>query len=899
MNTIRLVVKKLGTNRPSEEHGMARAHYLLFLALVLLFGQRDANAETWQLYSISYPIVGEDIDKSTGPTVFGINPESPDGKYLAFPEYYEGHAQGDHGATPVPVFIWILNRETGERWLADTATANNHNGANIIWLGNSMIAYHKKRNWSFSVYDLNTRQIIVDDEPGDLPHQAQPDVIYYSVGNWKVPGESDREPEDMGVWKYDIETLTATQMVSTQRIIRYLDNKPNYIHNNTSGGVNHVDPSPSGDTVTFLMAHDSDDHQMLVDSDGTNLRKMAQRPFHALWFDEFSMLGASRSSQDIKVVKRVNMDGYGTEILGGDGAHAGVSPDLEWVTGELAPGGAYEEDSDGDTNVYLYGRGVRKPVARLAKWDNGYLTWDRVAHANPAFSGDGNRLYYLRSYDHNFKLNYVNLESYKKTIKRYCATGVPFWSHVNIVDDRYIKSIEVTKTDENGANKKILVPKLTYDEYPEHGYQYLYHVPYSGVGVSSGDQVTVAITANDASIKSKIKGYVDWNQSFLFFADTELVFTKGSADQSNPSNLSFTKTFTVPVHALAGDTLMRIRFYHAWDDNPGACGSKLRTTTYDLPIKVAYSGSNACWEGDQIEANTDENDAGNAFDDDRNSYWSANRDGYGAWIKKCFTTPRKLTGIEFDGGDLDRRYKFDIELLDSAKHLWFKALENQRSLGNDDDSEKYYFSKEARNVDAAAVRFVGYGNNSKRQYSWSNIAELGMLRGPTKSAVLTGDAHVAHGYCGNHGSDKGNRLVVQDGKVRHDSFLKFELDNLPNSVDEATLWLKVRNVPAGSFYNSLHVVGNNWNENNITGVNLPSVGEFINAFPTPGKDQWLKVDITSQVNAAKTADANHDDDISLRLTSPNKREGVIWYYSSEAVDPRNRPQLTYVVAVNN
>ena len=906
MQIIGKAVKKPTTNRSSREHAGQAGYTVhststqygsstlpaLLWALVLLFGQLNANAVNWNLDNISYEIKGSDPDHETGPTVFGMNPESPDGKYLAFPQYYDGYSPGDGNAASEakPAWLKIRNRETGETWTADTVELNNHNGANHMWLGNSMIAYHKRRMWTFSIYDLNTRQVIVDNIYGQLAHKASSDdVIYYTISNGYEPpsGLSDRPYGDEGLWKYDVNAGTETQLVTVRDVEDYLDKSG-------LGGrsLNHADPSPSGKTVSFGIASD---YKVLVDVDGgraTNLRVMEQKPFHALWFDEHSMMTASRRSQNIKVIKRINLRGWGFEVLGGDGAHEGGSPDLEWFAGESGPAGKYEEEDDGNTRVYLYARGTRKPIATLGRWGNGFLTWDRNAHANPAFSGDGNRLYYLRSYsDGYFLLNYVNLESYKKTIRRYCGAGEPPYRHEASGDDRYIKSISITKTDTNGDNEKVLVPELTYDKFPDHGYQYLYHTPYHGAGVSGGDRVTVRIRASGDSKWSRIWAYVDWNQSF-HHAGSELVFSQGRADQENPDNLSFTKTFTVPNNALAGDTLMRIRFYNASWSWPGLCGSDYKTTTYDIPIKVAYSGDNACVEADQIEASGDSSNADNAFDGDSSTYWSVDRTGH--WLKKCFTTPTKLRGIEFGSESLYKRYLFDIELLDSDNHFWFKAFEYQRSMGDNDDSEKYYFPKEASEVNAAAVRLVGYGSDHKYDFQWTNVSKFGMSRGSSKSAVLTGDAYVTRGYCDNHGADKDNRLVVQNGKVRNDSFLKFRLDELPDSVDEATFWLKVRNVPGGASYNSLHVVGNGWTQSTITGVDLPSVGDFINTVPTPGKDQWLKVDITSQVNAARA----DDTDLSLRLSSPHKREGGIWYYSREASDPRNRPRLTYIVGVN-
>ena len=905
MNIFGKAAKKLTTNRSSEEHGAVRVRYLLFWALVLLFGQLNANAQGWNLDDISIPIHGADSAISTGSTVFGISHESPDGKYLVYPYYIDGIATSNHSATPVPADLIIVNRETKESWIADRVTLNNHNGANHIWLGNSMFAYHKQHLWTFSVYDLSTRTVIIDDIYGQLPHSSDGSFIYYTIQNnqIRIPGMAARPAEDQGLWKYDINARTETQLVPLQDVVRSLASNPSYnimtASDNTSRNVNHADPSPTGDTVTFLVKHSGTNYQMLVDSDGSNFRAMDVRPFHALWFDEESILAASRkSSTVIKHIKRTNLNGIGIELLGGHGAHEGGSPDREWYGGEGAPEGAYSAESDGNTRVYLYKRGQRATVATLGKWDSN-VTWSKVAHANPAFSGDSNRYFYLRgplssSDETNFNLHYVNLESYKKTITRYCAAGEPYYTHRETEDDRYIKSVSVTQTD--GTNQKVLIPNLTLNKFPEHGYQYLYYVSDSGNVVTPGDEVTISISASEKSRNTVIRGYVDWNQDFDFDETGETPFTQGSANMDNPDNRSFSKTFTVPMNALTGDTLMRVRFSDATFTDPGSCGSDNRTTTYDLPIKVG--GTNACVDADMIEANGDIGDSDHAFDDDSGTVWSAHRRGAGVWVKKCFATSQNLGGVELDYESSVRRFKFDIEILDAVNGLWIKALENRRSLGDTDlNTEKHYFPEELTKVSAAAIRYVGYGSDTNY---WSNTAEVTPISSSSLSATLMEDAFVSVGDCGNHGSD--NRLVAQrydkpgsggeTVEFRNDIYLKFGIDNLPASVNRATLRLKVRKVPGGQSYNSLHLVtDNDWTQESITGRDLPSIGSLINAFSIPGRDHWLEVDVTSQVNDAKAADSNS---ISLRLSLSHERRQGVWYHSSEASDPENRPQLTYV-----
>ena len=310
-------------------------------------------------------------------------------------------------------------------------------------------------------------------------------------------------------------------------------------------------------------------------------------------------------------ITRTDLNGIDFENLAGTAAHEGVSPDAEWFGGESAPGGSYRPEADGKTRVYLYRRAQREPVATLGSWSS-QVTWNKVAHVNAAFSGDGNRFYLLRGPqdqdsedESSFTLHYVNLESYKKTISRYCAAGVPYFTHDPLTDDRYITFISVTHSD--GVTPEGLITKIIQDEFPEHGYQYLDYPLDGRNAVTPGDTVTISISANENSTSSVIKGYVDWNQSFTFDDSGENVFTQGTADQVNPGNSSFTQSFTVPQNALAGDTLMRIRFNEiSWED-PGPCGSRRKTTTYDLPIKVAFTGSNACVDADQIEANGDIN----------------------------------------------------------------------------------------------------------------------------------------------------------------------------------------------------------------------------------------------------------------------------------------------------
>ena len=717
---------------------------------------------------------------------------------------------------------------------------------------------------------------------------------------------SELEHLTQGVWKYDIRSphQQPSLVVSMSDIVTAMGDSVSGVDSN-SVEISHVEPSLDNNKISLLYNHTGGgtNVQVVMNADGTDISRMSYRPFHALWFDAKSMMGAR------PVVARYDLSGNWLENLGGTAAHEGASSDREWYAGEEAPDGAYEMMPDTGMRIRLYKRGQITPVATLSKWYS-QITWDAVAHANPAFSADGNRLYFVRGHtdpsEPMFNLHYVDLKAYKGTLSRYCGAGEPYYEHRVPQDERYITKISV----KNVTQDKFVVPEhLLQNKYPSHGYDFL---SFGGAEntVALDDRVKVSIEASDKSRWSRIKAAVDWNQSGTFWSETEEVFTKGAADAENSGILSFNKNFTVPSNAMAGDTMMRIRFYEAEWSFPGYCGSKERTTTYDVPIRVAltFSNDNACRDADLIEANEDDEDADNVFDDYGSTSWSAK--GSFSWVKKCFSEPRTVQGVRLDYDGTGRNYKFDIEILDSASHGWVKALENRRSLGvSGASAEKHFFPSQFGTINAAAIRYVGYGSITN---PWNNLWGMEVISGTgtTKVANVVDDAYVGVGESSNRGSDVAllvHQDITDDGVVltNQNAFLKFRLPKLSGSVDRATFRIKVRY--QGGSVNSLHLVpDNDWSEGSITGLNLPSETDlsFINSVPVPGQDQWLEVDVTSEFNSALN-DASRGK-LTLRLSAPhnsgsassNGVTSAAMYHSSDASNVLDRPQLVYVRVVD-
>lgn len=104
---------------------------------------------------------------------------------------------------------------------------------------------------------------------------------------------------------------------------------------------------------------------------------------------------------------------------------------------------------------------------------------------------------------------------------------------------------------------------------------------------SQGSSFNLNATTTDDSKYSRIRAWVDWNGDGRFADTTEVAFAIGNPNTVNDALLkNFVQTIAIPANAKAGSTVMRIRFYQAWQSNPGPCGYQIQNTTYDFPVYV-------------------------------------------------------------------------------------------------------------------------------------------------------------------------------------------------------------------------------------------------------------------------------------------------------------------------
>lgn len=142
--------------------------------------------------------------------------------------------------------------------------------------------------------------------------------------------------------------------------------------------------------------------------------------------------------------------------------------------------------------------------------------------------------------------------------------------------DRYITSFTTT-----GATHNI---SYTNSAYPPNGYG-IYTADSITVAQGSSCNMNIINTPNTKWARAKI--YVDWNNNGNFSDAGETVLSVGNASQDNSATmLNIAASLAVPATAATGKIPMRIRYYDAWNTDPGPCGQADYTTTHDFILNI-------------------------------------------------------------------------------------------------------------------------------------------------------------------------------------------------------------------------------------------------------------------------------------------------------------------------
>lgn len=339
--------------------------------------------------------------ESTTLSIYDTNPESPDGKYICFIKYPE-IAHGGHLELPVKANVMLKNRATGATRMIFEVSCNNHNGVNAIWINDSLLAFQVNDFKDFIVYNIQSNRSVFGLIQGEIGHKSFGNLLFFTVCNARLLVydktrtlyPSGRE----GIYSLNCITGEITQVVRKDDIIEaFIAQNQDVSKNETK--ILHVEPNSQNDKIMFDYRCRSDSTKGWVSlhgfayANGTGVRWIKERPMHVVWFDDNSMFGVDTEDREHKIY-RYDLYGKKLEMLGGTSTHVGASPNREWYVGESD---FYKPEADGFTRVYLYKRGEKKPVALLSEWNNTKITWTWVAHVNPSFSTDGERVYFIRA----------------------------------------------------------------------------------------------------------------------------------------------------------------------------------------------------------------------------------------------------------------------------------------------------------------------------------------------------------------------------------------------------------------------------------------------------------------------------------------------------------------------
>jgi hypothetical protein len=352
--------------------------------------------------------------ESTAMSIYDACPESPDGKYVCYIKY-PAIAEGGHLAPPVKAEVMLQNRQTEDVVKIKDVSCNNHNGANSLWINDSLLVFQVNHFQDFEIFNVRTQKSVFGIIPGELGHKSFGNLLFYSKCSARLlTPDKTRTPydkKDEGVYAFDCLTGKSTQIIRKSEIIADFM-KQNKKVSDYETKILHIEPNPANDKIMFDYRYRSDSndgwHELhgIVSVDGRNPRWIMVRPMHVVWFDNNSMFGVDTEDPENKIF-RYDLNGKKMELLGGTSTHVGVSPNREWYIGESD---FYKPEADGFTRVYLYKRGETRPYALLAEWNNAKITWQWVAHVNPSFSFDGKRAYFIRAINNEDKFEAVSIQ---------------------------------------------------------------------------------------------------------------------------------------------------------------------------------------------------------------------------------------------------------------------------------------------------------------------------------------------------------------------------------------------------------------------------------------------------------------------------------------------------------
>jgi Tol biopolymer transport system component len=328
---------------------------------------------------------------------YNTTPESPDGTRIAY-VIQDGVSKAYINGGRTTGSLWICSRDlTGHRKVRDISSIGAHNGANVLWIDDSRIAYSD--DGRIYIIDVDSGAVLHGPYEGGLGHNTVENHILLSAGKDNPYGPS-------GIYEINADTGEIQLIRSDVSHAAYQSEFPDgYNPDETTWKTLHLQYSPSGSRISYrfdaahksFVGNDRQEEFKLVytmNRDGSEPVLFGPKPMHFSWFDDHSIAGHDNQIDDglpdNKHARRWDRQGNFIETLAGYGNHLAFSPDRQFYATESWYGTV-------PVVLRVYRRGETAPLLQRVVSEDDNTTWDLRYHVNPSFSRDGRRVYFNNS----------------------------------------------------------------------------------------------------------------------------------------------------------------------------------------------------------------------------------------------------------------------------------------------------------------------------------------------------------------------------------------------------------------------------------------------------------------------------------------------------------------------
>jgi hypothetical protein len=294
---------------------------------------------------------------------------------------------------PCKAELWVCGINADNHIKLAELSISQHNGADASWIDNNSIVYTQICDngvEGFFVIDADTGMVKYGPIYGQLGHKAVIKLVPYDIGTRHLKAYAGDNAPEPGLYCLDTTTGATNLLASLNEIYAHVK-REGYTPLEGAKDIFHIQLSPLADKVMIRM--DLADSKIILSRDLNTGRFyiIPNKPLHQLWYDNDTIFavnalrGTGKSDMNIY---RFDLIGNSLELLGGRGNHIDISPD----GGLLVTDNMYQKSPH---EIYLYRRGETTPAAVLYSSDITYPVWQLSVHANPVFSRDNSRVYFV------------------------------------------------------------------------------------------------------------------------------------------------------------------------------------------------------------------------------------------------------------------------------------------------------------------------------------------------------------------------------------------------------------------------------------------------------------------------------------------------------------------------